>query len=89
MSWHDFLAQVLAVTSYFNFKIALVLFILCAIGEIGMGLPYILEDHLAIGRLQPWLITRSARPICVTSGWWRRPAGRPVLWCCFIPVSWV
>lgn len=37
------LSQALTITSTFNLKIAIILFLLCTIGEIGFGLPYILE----------------------------------------------
>jgi membrane protein DedA with SNARE-associated domain len=43
MNWSDFLNQALAVTSNFNLKIAIILYLLCAVGEIGFGIPYILE----------------------------------------------
>jgi membrane protein DedA with SNARE-associated domain len=43
MNWADFLNQALQITSAFNFKIAIILYLLCAIGEIGFGIPYILE----------------------------------------------
>ena len=37
------LSQALEITGAFNFKIAIILFLLCSIGEIGFTLPYILE----------------------------------------------
>jgi membrane protein DedA with SNARE-associated domain len=37
------LSQALEITGAFNFKIAIILFLLCSIGEIGFALPYILE----------------------------------------------
>lgn len=43
MSWSGFLSQALEITSQFNFKIAIILYLLCAIGEIGFSIPYILE----------------------------------------------
>jgi membrane protein DedA with SNARE-associated domain len=43
MNWSGFLSQALEITSDFNLKIAIVLYLLCAIGEIGFGIPYILE----------------------------------------------
>ena len=43
MSWSGLLSQALEITGTFNLKIAIILFLLCAIGEIGFALPYILE----------------------------------------------
>ena len=43
MNWSGFLNQALEITSYFNIKIAVTLFLVCTLGEIGMGIPYILE----------------------------------------------
>jgi membrane-associated protein len=43
MNLSGLLAQALEITSTFNPKIAIILFLLCAIGEIGFTLPYILE----------------------------------------------
>jgi membrane protein DedA with SNARE-associated domain len=43
MNWSNFLTQALQVTSNFNFKIAIILYLLCAVGEVGFGIPYILE----------------------------------------------
>jgi membrane protein DedA with SNARE-associated domain len=39
-----FLSQVLQLTANFNPRTAAFLFLLCAIGEIGMGIPYVLES---------------------------------------------
>jgi membrane protein DedA with SNARE-associated domain len=38
-----FLSQALEITGAFNFKIAIILFLLCLIGEVVFALPYILE----------------------------------------------
>lgn len=43
MSWSGLLSQALEITRTFNPKIAIILFLLCSIGEIGFALPYILE----------------------------------------------
>jgi membrane-associated protein len=69
-----FLSQVLDITGTFNFKIAIILYLLCAIGEVGFTLPYILETvwllagyHLAKGDinglelLYMWLIAQAGR----------------------------
>jgi membrane protein DedA with SNARE-associated domain len=74
MSFSGFLSQALEITSTFNPKIAIILFLLCSIGEIGFTLPYILETiwlfagyHLAIGTLPPldllliWLVAQAGR----------------------------
>ncbi len=74
MSFSDLLSQVLNITSTFNFKLALILYFLCAIGEVGFTLPYILETvwllagyHLAQGTitlpevLYLWLIAQAGR----------------------------
>lgn len=61
MSLSGLLSQALEITSTFNLKIAIILFLLCSIGEIGFALPYILETiwllagyQLASGALPPW-----------------------------------
>jgi hypothetical protein len=74
MNWSGFLAQALEITSSFNLKIAILLYLLCAIGEIGFGLPYILETiwllagyNLAHHTLSPinllliWLVAQAGR----------------------------
>ena len=43
MIWSDFLNQVLEITSHFNIKIAVILFLFCTLGEMGMSFPYVLE----------------------------------------------
>src|SRR5512137_2142899 len=43
MDWQGLLSQAVEITSTFNFKLALILYFLCAIGEVGAALPYILE----------------------------------------------
>jgi hypothetical protein len=76
MNLSGLLSQVLQLTSSFNLQIALILFILCAVGEIGFGLPYLLEMmwllagyHLGMGELQPadllylWLTAQAGRQV--------------------------
>jgi membrane protein DedA with SNARE-associated domain len=68
------LSQVLTATSSFNLKIAVILFLLCSIGEIGFALPYILEtiwllagyqlgtgDLQLIDLLKIWLVAQAGR----------------------------
>lgn len=68
------LSQVLTATSSFNLKIAIILFLLCSIGEIGFALPYVLETiwllagyQLGTGDLQLldllkiWLVAQAGR----------------------------
>ena len=43
MDWQGLLSQAVEITSTFNFRLALILYFLCAIGEVGVALPYILE----------------------------------------------
>jgi len=43
MDWEALFSQAVQITSTFNFKLALILYFLCAIGEFGIALPYILE----------------------------------------------
>jgi membrane-associated protein len=43
MDWGGLLSQAVDITSTFNFKLALILYFLCAVGEVGFALPYILE----------------------------------------------
>ncbi len=74
MSWSGFLSQALAVTGTFNPKIAIILFLLCSIGEIWVALPYVLETiwllagyQLATGTLsltdlaEIWLVAQAGR----------------------------
>jgi hypothetical protein len=76
MSLSGLLSQVLQLTSSYNLQIALILFFLCAIGEIGFGLPYLLEMmwllagyHLGLGELKPselaylWLTAQAGRKV--------------------------
>jgi membrane protein DedA with SNARE-associated domain len=43
MDWQGLLSQAVDITSTFNLKLALILYFLCAIGEVAVPLPYILE----------------------------------------------
>jgi membrane-associated protein len=74
MSLSGLLSQALEITSTFNPKIAIILFLLCSIGEIGFTLPYILETiwliagyQLGIGTLPfqdlilIWLVAQAGR----------------------------
>jgi membrane protein DedA with SNARE-associated domain len=74
MSLSGLLSQALEITSNFNPKIAIILFLLCSIGEIGFALPYILETiwllagyQLATGSLAftdlllIWLVAQAGR----------------------------
>jgi membrane-associated protein len=74
MSWESLLSQAVNITSTFNLKLALILYFLCAIGEVGFALPYILETiwllagfQLAQGQISVqevfyfWLIAQAGR----------------------------
>ncbi len=75
MSFLDgLLSQALAITGTFNPKIAIILFLLCSIGEFGFALPYILETiwlmagyNLSVGTsswvdvLLIWLVAQAGR----------------------------
>lgn len=74
MSLSGLLSQALEITSTFNPKIAIILFLLCSIGEIGFALPYILETiwllagyQLGTGTLSVtdllliWLVAQAGR----------------------------
>lgn len=74
MNLSGLLSQVMQLTSSYNLQIALILFFLCAIGEIGFGLPYLLEMmwllagyNLGLGQLKPsellylWLTAQAGR----------------------------
>ncbi len=74
MNFTVFLSQALEITSTFNPKIAIILFLLCSIGEIGFTIPYILETiwllagyHLAMGILTVpelaaiWFVAQAGR----------------------------
>jgi membrane-associated protein len=74
MDWNGLLSQVVDITSTFNPKLALILYLLCAVGEVGFALPYILETvwllagfQLAQGQISPqevfyfWLIAQAGR----------------------------
>jgi hypothetical protein len=76
MNLSGLLSQVLQLTSSYNLQIALILFFLCAVGEIGFGLPYVLEMmwllagyHLGVGELKPldllylWLTAQAGRQV--------------------------
>jgi membrane protein DedA with SNARE-associated domain len=52
MSLSGLLSQALEITSTFNPRIAIILFLLCCIGEIGFALPYILETIWLIAGYQ-------------------------------------
>jgi membrane-associated protein len=74
MNLEGFLSEVLQITGTFNLRISVILFLLCAIGEVGFTLPYILETiwlmagfQLAQGALTAldvfyiWLIAQAGR----------------------------
>jgi membrane-associated protein len=74
MNLDSFLNEVLQITGTFNPRISIILFLLCAIGEIGFTLPYILETiwllagyNIAQGTLSSldvlyiWLIAQAGR----------------------------
>lgn len=76
MTISDILSRVLEITTSFNFGIAAMLFVLCAIGETVFTLPYILEtiwllagSQLANGTLPPidllliWLVAQAGRQV--------------------------
>jgi len=68
------LSQALEITGDFNFKIALILFLLCSIGEIGFALPYILETIWLLAGYQ--LGTHTLLPIDLVKIWLVAQAGR-------------
>ncbi len=67
-------AQALEITGAFNFKIAVILFLLCSIGEIGFALPYILETIWLIAGYQ--LGTHTLAPLDLLKIWLVAQAGR-------------
>jgi membrane protein DedA with SNARE-associated domain len=74
MNLSNAVAQILALTSTLNLKIAALVFIVCAIGEVSIGIPYVLESmwllagyQLGAGVLSPldlgglWLAAQCGR----------------------------
>lgn len=74
MNLDSFLSQVLEITGTFNPRISIILFLLCAVGEVGFALPYILETiwlmagfQLAQNKLSSldvlyiWLVAQAGR----------------------------
>lgn len=74
MNLEDFFQQVLIFAGTFNVKLIISLFLICAIGEFGASIPYLLETvwllsgyHLGTGVLPPlhlgllWLVAQAAR----------------------------
>ena len=74
------LQQVLSFTGTFNFQLVIFLFLLCAIGEFGTSVPYLLETiwllsgyHLGTGVLSPfhlpllWLVAQAGRQTGATT----------------------
>lgn len=68
------LSQALEITGAFNFKIAIILFLLCSIGEIGFALPYILETIWLLAGYQ--LGTHQLSVIDLAKIWLVAQAGR-------------
>jgi membrane protein DedA with SNARE-associated domain len=68
------LSQALEITSTFNFKIAIILFLLCSIGEIGFALPYVLETIWLLAGYQ--LGTHTLFPVDLLKIWLVAQAGR-------------
>jgi hypothetical protein len=61
MNLEDFLQHIVSFTSTLDPRMALLLFLLCAIGEIGLAIPYILESiwllvgfNIGAGQISPW-----------------------------------
>lgn len=54
--------QLLTITSTFNIKLAIILYFLCMIGEVGFGLPYILET---IWLLAGYQLVKGTPPLSV------------------------
>lgn len=76
MILHDFLQQILTFTGTFNLQLVLFLFIICAIGEFSISVPYLLETvwllsgyNLSTGALSPsqimllWLAAQAGRQV--------------------------
>lgn len=76
MNLQDFLQQILTFTGTFNFHLVLFLFIICAIGEFSISVPYLLETvwllsgyNLGTGTLSPyqivllWLAAQAGRQV--------------------------
>jgi membrane protein DedA with SNARE-associated domain len=74
MNLENAAAQILALTSTFDLRIAALLFIICAVGELSIGIPYVLESvwllagyQLGAGVLSPfhlaglWLAAQCGR----------------------------
>jgi membrane protein DedA with SNARE-associated domain len=68
------LSQALEITGAFNLKIAVILFLLCSIGEIGFALPYVLETIWLLAGYQ--LGTHTLLPVDLLKIWLVAQAGR-------------
>jgi membrane protein DedA with SNARE-associated domain len=79
MNLEQFLSQVLQLTANFDPRTAAFLFLLCAIGEIGMGIPYVLESVwlLAGYQLGRYLLgMEGLSPVQLVGLWLAALAGR-------------
>jgi membrane protein DedA with SNARE-associated domain len=74
MNWSVFFSQALSATNHFDYKIALILFALCCLGEIWFGIPYILETVWLLAGYN--LVHHSLSPIDLLLIWLVAQAGR-------------
>jgi membrane protein DedA with SNARE-associated domain len=61
MNLESWLQQIVSFTATLDPRMAILLFLLCAIGEIGLGIPYVLESiwllvgfNIGAGEISPW-----------------------------------
>jgi membrane protein DedA with SNARE-associated domain len=61
MNLEDFLQHIVSFTATLDPRMAILLFLLCAIGEVGLAIPYILESiwllvgfNIGAGEISPW-----------------------------------
>jgi membrane protein DedA with SNARE-associated domain len=74
MSLEQFLSQVLQLTANFDLRTAAFLFLICAIGELWVGVPYILESVWLLAGYQ--LGTGVLSPLHLTGLWLAAQCGR-------------
>ena len=92
MSLESFLQHIVSFTATLDPRMALLLFILCAIGEVGVSVPYVLESiwilcgfHLGSGVLSPlhmivlWLAAQAGRQLGAMGLYYIARFGMPAL----------
>lgn len=92
MNLEDILQQVLSVAGTFNLKLVIFLFLICATGEFGLSIPYLLETvwllsgyHLGSGAISPsdlvllWLAAQAGRQSGAASLFYFSRLGSPPL----------